>query len=112
MTTELWLFFSLAITSLLTAYYARECRLALLEARKWRQSHESLLVSFANREAELFADAERLAGAVRQYIADIDATATLLKDETPPQLTAERSALRHHDKIKCTLSTSAHPKNP
>lgn len=82
------------------------------ETLKWRQSHDALLVSFANREAELFANAERLAGVVRQYIADVDSAAALFKDETPPPLTAERSALSHHEKIKCNLSASARTKNP
>lgn len=82
------------------------------ETLKWRQSHDALLVSFANREAELFANAERLAEIVRQLIADVDSAAALFKDESPPELLAERSALRHHEKIKCNLSTSAQTKNP
>lgn len=43
------------------------------------------------------ADADRLAPIVRQYVKDIDDTAALLKDETPPPLIAEREALRLHD---------------
>lgn len=44
-------------------------------------------------------DAANLAAVVRQYLADIDVTAVLLKDQQRPAMTDERLALSHHEQL-------------
>ena len=73
------------------------------EADRWRRSAEQNLISFGNRERELMSelnasklDANRLAGIVARLIADVEATAALLKDDAPPEMAEEREALAIH----------------
>lgn len=96
-----------ALVILLTQAW-RHLRTERRENETLRKAYAELMSGSSQREAALLVrslaaeeDADRLAPAVAQYLKDIDDTAALLKDKTPPAMTAERDALRlHHEALK------------
>lgn len=57
-------------------------------------------------------DADRLAPIVAAYVKICDDTAALLKDESPPPMTAEREALRLHAEAVALRSLNSQPSTP
>lgn len=91
-------------------YLAAKCRLLRRENAVTSNAYGELLAGSTKRESALVAerdtwsyraasaeaDADRLAPIVAQYIKDVDDTAALLKDDRPPALTTERTAVALH----------------
>lgn len=116
-----------AILAALAAYYGIAHARERGKAIAWKRTADQLLISCRNRERELEKiidglkaasvaqsvevfkysqesnahreDAARLASVVRAYLEDMDKVSKTLGDAEPPELLADRNALRLHEEL-------------